>query len=332
MSKDLTREQIVDLLYYLGASEVKDYQGKDNIQYTCTVHGETNPSAGVSVSKQLYSCFACGSRGGIVWLTHQSNTDKFPSMLSARKFLEKRYKLSFDVEDEDNTPIKRRLLNFGERASTSSPKEETLKVLPRKALAPFRSGKETYKYFYTRGFDSKSLVKFEVGRDLKNKTVTVPIRNEKSELVGFVGRFIDPNRAKNERYMVYEFKRGHLTFPQDKLEVEDNTIILVEGLFDAMWLHMLGFKNVQALLGNRITKHQAKFLKTKARKFIRMFDSDKGGEQAKDMYNTIMSDVVTYDVEYPEGYKDPQELNKEQILEMLKNKKSPLKYRLKKLD
>ena len=40
--------------------------------------------------------------------------------------------------------------------------------------------------------------------------------------------------------MVYEFKRGKVTFPQNKLEVIDDTIILVEGLFDAIHLYMLG--------------------------------------------------------------------------------------------
>lgn len=34
MKSEMTREQIVDLLYYLGASKVIDKAGKSNIQFT----------------------------------------------------------------------------------------------------------------------------------------------------------------------------------------------------------------------------------------------------------------------------------------------------------
>ena len=34
MTKELTREQIIDLLYYLGASKVVNKEGKSDIQFT----------------------------------------------------------------------------------------------------------------------------------------------------------------------------------------------------------------------------------------------------------------------------------------------------------
>ena len=325
-SSDLTREQIIDLLYYLGASKVVNRSSSNDIQFTCTVHNESRPSAGVSVDKQIYNCFSCGSTGTLDWLVYQSNPDDFRSIQQARKFLEDRYNISYEKED---TKIRSRILRFGETEEQEHTEER--KVLPRKTLAPFKSGKETFKYFYDRGFNKKALIEFEVGRDLVNDTVTVPIRYEDNELCGVVGRFIDPNREKHERYMVYEFKRGKVTFPQNKLEVIDDTIILVEDVFDAINLYMLGLKNVQAIMGDRVTKDQAEFLKSKATKFVRFFDNDKGGEQAKEMYKKVMTGVTSYDVVYPEGVNDPCELNREQIEYMLKNKKSPMKLKLKRL-
>lgn len=153
MSSDLTREQIIDLLYYLGASKVVNRSSSNDVQFTCTVHKESRPSAGVSVDKQLYNCFACGSSGTLDWLVYQSNPDDFPSIHSARKFLEQRYNISFEKED---TKIKSRILSFGEKPDEEAT-EETRVVLPRRVLAPFKCGKETYKYFYDRGFNKASL-------------------------------------------------------------------------------------------------------------------------------------------------------------------------------
>lgn len=34
MAKELTREQVIDLLYYLGASKVVNKEGKSDIQFT----------------------------------------------------------------------------------------------------------------------------------------------------------------------------------------------------------------------------------------------------------------------------------------------------------
>lgn len=327
----LTREQIVDLLYYLGATEVKNHESKESIQFTCTVHRENNPSAGVSITKQLYNCLSCGSCGTLDWLVYQSDPDQFPSVQSARDFIAKRYGIDMEEtrKEKQREKIKRTLKRFGEQSENTEDVSNVHKVLPRKTLAPFRSGKETYKYFFDRGFNKKAMKEFEVGRDVSSECVTVPIRWEDGQLAGVVGRYIDPNRPKHQRYKVYEFKRGLITFPQDKLEVIDDTIILVEGLFDAMWMHMLGHTNTQSILGNRLTKEQAKYLKSKASRFIRMFDGDKGGAKANEMYNANMKGVTTLDVVYPNFKKDPRECTEEEIQYMLDNAKSPLKLKLK---
>lgn len=53
----LDRDQIVDLLWYLGATEVIDNGHSDWIRFTCTVHNEVHPSAGVNVKNNIYNCF-----------------------------------------------------------------------------------------------------------------------------------------------------------------------------------------------------------------------------------------------------------------------------------
>ena len=74
------------------------------------------------------------------------------------------------------------------------------------ALAPFKSGKETYQYFFDRGFDEETMEIFQIGYDILHRTVTVPVFWEDGTLAGIVGRYIYP-RNKAERYWVYDFKR-----------------------------------------------------------------------------------------------------------------------------
>ena len=320
----LNVEQIIDLLYYLGTDKVIYKPGNKWIQFNCTVHNESNPSAGVNIDNNIYNCFSCGSSGDLSWLCYNSNKDEFKSVAKAREFLEKRYKVKFDEENELD------FIDFNDYDEVKNNKKIKLKkskertVLPIKTLAPYRSGKETYKYFFSRGFTKQTMIDFKVGRDIVNKTVTVPIFYEDKQLAGVIGRYISKNCPKNERYKVYDFEKNSVTFPQDKLEVKDNTIILVEGLLDALWLHQNGFTNAQAILGNKVTRKQAKFLLSKANTFIRMFDNDEGGERAKQSYDRYLKGCKTYDIKYPSNKKDPQECSKIEIQEMLKNKKSPL--------
>ena len=321
---NLNVEQIIDLLYYLGTDKVIYKPGNKWIQFNCTVHNESHPSAGVNIDTNIYNCFSCGSSGDLSWLCYNSNKDEFKSVAKAREFLEKRYKVKFDAENELD------FIDFNDYDEVKNNKKIKLKkarertVLPIKTLAPYRSGEETYKYFFSRGFTKQTMIDFKVGRDIVNKTVTVPIFYEDKQLAGVIGRYISKNCPKNERYKVYDFEKNSVTFPQDKLEVKDNTIILVEGLLDALWLHQNGFTNAQAILGNKVTKKQAKFLLSKANTFIRMFDNDEGGERAKQSYDRYLKGCKTYDIKYPDNKKDPQECSKIEIQEMLKNKKSPL--------
>lgn len=53
----LNREQICDLLWELGATEVIDHNSNKWIRCTCPVHKEEHPSAGVNVENNVFNCF-----------------------------------------------------------------------------------------------------------------------------------------------------------------------------------------------------------------------------------------------------------------------------------
>lgn len=306
----LNHEQMLDLLSYIGASKMRVKQ--DEISCCCPVHGETNPSFSFNVEKQVGHCFACGFSGDVEWLVFRS-TDEFKSINQVIQFLQGRYQYVPDPTKANEGILSYEELSIQKQVVVSP-------VLPRVALAPYRSGVETYKYFFKRGFTPKTMKDFKIGRDLTEKTVTIPIFTEEDELVGFLGRYIDKTRPKNSRYRVYQFLRGKYLFPLDQFKTYNETCILVEGVLDALWLHQLGFTNCYAILGNQLTPTQANFLRGKFREIIFMFDNDARGQTAIEIAKEKLKGEIISLVNYPLDRHDPQECTQEEIAKMINNR------------
>ena len=117
MKKEMTREQVIDLLYYLGASKVVNKEGKSDIQFTCTVHGESNHSAGFNLDKMCFNCFSCHASGGLEWLVLKSLPDEFKSIYEVDTFIRERY--GVDLSSVDMSQIKD-LRRYGETKNTTT--------------------------------------------------------------------------------------------------------------------------------------------------------------------------------------------------------------------
>lgn len=316
MQTELSREQIKDLLRHAGVTKIID-RGKKNIQFCCPVHGENTPSMGIRIEDTVCHCFSCHWSGNIQWLLFKTCPDEFKSVYEVERWIKEKYNVDLGKYALDLSKNLRRYDDFTDDEETEV--EERQHELPRHFLAPFKSGKETYKYYFDRGFNKHDLVYFNIGRDLVNETVTIPVYNLDSTLCGVIGRYIDPNRPKNARYRVYEFPKGKITYPIDKLEIIDDTLILVEGILDAQWLHKHDYPNAQSILGNGLTYEQADLLKNNFEfsTVVLAFDNDSGGDTAINIAKKRLGDNYTYrTVTYPTGVKDVQEMNKKQLDEM----------------
>ena len=323
----LTRQDIINILYDIGVPRIQDkyvYSEKPNMQICCPVHGESTPSMGVNVDTLQSHCFACHFKGNLSWLVYNARKDDFKGVWEVNEWIYKKYGVDLDEESKKELSFVNKQLIRYEDVKDDVEVEKTRKVVPRSFLAPYKSGKETFKYFFNRGFTKETLEKFMIGRDITEKLVTVPIYWEDNQLAGMIGRYIDKNRPKNSRYAVREVPKAEITFPQNHLEVIDDTIIIVEGLLDALWLHQLGFPNAQAILGNEMSYKQRDYLITKASKFVVMTDGDTGGKTASERIHRLLKGYTLYEVEYPEGKKDAQECTFDEIQEMLDNKTTKL--------
>lgn len=284
MRTTFTQEQMEDLLEYIGADKIGFWKG-DKIQCCCPVHGETNPSFGVNIDftpddnpnqhMAVCHCFSCGFSGTIPWLLVNTIPDECKNIKDAEQWIRDRYGISFTYgTDENGNFVVRRF----EDKYDIKPKERF--VVPRTKLAPFKSGKETYQYFFDRGFDKEDMKKFMIGRDLINETVTIPAFYEDGELAGIIGRYIDPSRPKNSRFKIYSFPKGSLIYPLNHLQAVNDTLIGVESMLDCIMLHKWGYPNAFAIMGDAFTKQQADMVAKRCRKFIPLFDRDAGGDTA----------------------------------------------------
>lgn len=328
MSNPMTKSQIEDLLdNVLHTPKRNDWKG-DKIQFCCTIHGESHPSCGININYKpkgsndtimVFNCFSCGASGTIPWLVYKSLPDQFKSVKEVETFLNKRYGVTFKYTFDPKT---KRICRYEDQFI--EPDTESRLVLPLKKLAVFKSGKETYKYFFDRGFSKEDLIEYKIGRDTESKTVTVPIFWEDGKLAGIIGRFISKNVPHNSRYKIYEFPRGKILYPLDKLEVTDNTIIGVESVFDVMLLRKWGYKNAVATMGGGFSEEQAEIIAEKCTTFIGLFDNDSGGRKiiakAKSMLKgKVMFLTPTY---YPEQGKDPGEWGEEETVKVINSAKA----------
>jgi DNA primase len=270
----------------------------------------------------MFSCFACKVAGGLDYFVSEVLGITVPK--AAEWLKERKYTDGRQVSSKPS----------GLRRYEEKKELPKLESLPYHKLAPYRSGKAIHKYLLDRGFSRKICEEFMIGWDDDRLRVTIPIFNTNNELQGFLARAVleqkidgkrNPEYEKiygdRDKYLVDNFKRSLTFFPLNKLEIKDETIILVEGSLSALWMYQHEFNNVLAVLTSSLSKAQAELLlKMPVKKIVAMLDNDEAGMLGRaKIYDLLKNDLTVYDVVYPDGKNDPAELSKVQIKEMLDN-------------
>lgn len=344
MREKLNENQIDNLLLYID-TKFPEYWKNGNKMICCPVHGEVHPSMGVSVEKGVCHCFSCGFAGDFAKLLAYSKPDDFGldstsqesikrteriAYIKAYNFLIERYHLSDQHEYIKAKNIRRYEEDYNKISDTTISRN----TLPYFKLAPFKSGVETYQYFFNRGFHKEDVKKFLIGRDLDNKTITIPVFYEDNILAGIIGRYVDANRNKNERYKIYDnFDRGSVLYPLNISIPIGDTIILVEGQLDAIRMIQLGYRNTYALMSNVITKAQARWIYKNCSKVIWMGDNDiRGIDGRNKSYQILKHQIKFFIVDYPCCGKDACDWKDDDIRNMVENSHSILRKRINRIE
>ena len=345
MSMRMTEGQVDDLLDYIGTSNPNYWKDGDKL-ICCPVHGESNPSMGVSIDKQVCHCFSCGFAGDFAKLLVYSNPEEFglkynadgkinysserKAYRKAKEFLALRYELEYHEIGKRTRNVKR----YEQAVNIYLEDDDEKRIeLPRFKLAPFKSGNSTYGYFFDRGFTKEEMKEYMIGRDLDNETITIPVFYEDNVLAGVIGRYISKNRKKNQRYKIYDnFERSRLLYPLNKSKPKKGVAILVEGQFDAIRMRRAGHTNTFATMTNVLSKEQAEWLCANCDCVIWIGDNDDRGLEGREKAKNLVKNKIEFKiVDYPNHGKDVCDWSDEEIDEMLNTARSVHVRKLKRL-
>lgn len=144
-----------------------------------------------------------------------------------------------------------------------------------------------------------------------------PIRDSAGRTVAFTGRALTPddlakylNSPETDLY-----KKSKVLFGMDKAKDAIRTrgfALLVEGQFDLILLHQIGFQNTIALSGTALSSEHLSLVKRYSENLMLALDSDRAGlsASAKNAHSALQAGMRVKAVRMPLG-KDPADLAKD---------------------
>ncbi|MGL4617185.1 MAG: DNA primase [Mycoplasmoidaceae bacterium] len=318
---------------------------KKGINYLglCPFHQDTKPSLYVSPQKKIYKCFSC-NKGGDVFSFIQG-IEKI-NYLGAIKLVAKKSNFqntyinnisNFRNEKKERyLKINSEAAFFFNRMLYSEENINALNYLYSRGLddehikyfnigfAPY-SQDYLFKYLTRKDKDGKQIWKendlIQNGliflnsqneyKDFFINRIIFPIMDEYSNIVGFSGRTLSENESVkylNSKTNEF-FKKDSLFYNmQNVIKNEFEKIYLVEGFFDVISMHRMGYKNTIGLMGTSFTNNHFEILKKEICKtLVLALDNDDAGFKALINIAKILKStekiLMTFD-NYPETYKD----------------------------
>tara|TARA_Y100001963_G_C6749914_1_gene433622 strand:+ start:579 stop:1439 length:861 start_codon:yes stop_codon:yes gene_type:complete len=274
--------QVENILDKKGISFVP--KGKD-LLVTCfnPEHDDSNPSMRIDRESGLYHCLTCGYKGNLL----------------------KDLKQPTNRLNEKSRKIKQKISDLISVKSVPYPDDMNTEI--------------TKDY---RGISLETLKKFRAFRSETKfpERLVIPVLSHDGRLVCMVGRYTNTNVSP--KYLMKPKDIKTPMFPEPQLcEFNTGTLILVEGLFDAINMHDKGAKNVVATLGTKQFNRDNVFDKLLpytsfgVTKVIIMFDGDSAGKSAAETLSKLIkynTDLVVKIYNLPKD-KDPGDLTQEDV-------------------
>lgn len=309
----------------------------------CPFHQEKSPSFVISPERQMWYCFGACHEGGDV-ISFVMKLENIP-FYEALKELARRANIQltddrFNNREWEKQEVLYKINNLAAEyfhyilVKTPHGKKalEYLKTreLNDKIIETFQLGyapdswDSLLKFLKSKKFAEEDILRTGlIIRSERNKNsyydrfrgrLVFPIKDIRDNLIGFSGRILtekkdEPkyiNTPETEIYHKRESLYGiHITKENIK---QSESVLLVEGEFDAIVPYQFGVGNVVAIKGSSVTKDHLRILKRFATKIILSLDADAAGSDAvvRAIKEAEELDVEVLVMEIKEG-KDPDE-------------------------
>jgi hypothetical protein len=182
----------------------------------------------------------------------------------------------------------------------------------------------SHPYLAARGVTRETAFSFGVGgfsgKGCMSGRVVIPIHNEQGDLVAYAGRAVAGEEPKYK--LPANFRKSLELFNLHRaIEASDGplqSVIVVEGFFDAMRVYEAGYRRVVALMGSSLSEAQEQLLTLHFASVIVMLDGDEAGRRASEKCVVRLGRRMwVRAISLPDGCQ-PDQLSPENIQELLK--------------
>lgn len=210
----------------------------------CPFHRGSNPTSFVVTPEKGFHCFACGAGGGLAQFIQRMGGEAPPIAMSFWQ----------PIVDARSDAM----------------------------VAPIGPLDPNHPYFIERGIHAATARFFGMGyfagKPPLGDRIVIPLHDPDGMLVGHVGRRLDDTEPRY--WFQREVPRKAILFNLHRVKAAKcETVILVEGVFDAAAVHQLGMPNVVASLSCQVSANQRALLSRFRRVFV-LFDADTAGAGA----------------------------------------------------
>lgn len=162
------------------------------------------------------------------------------------------------------------------------------------------------------------------GPGMMQGRVVIPVHNKAYQLVAYAGRSIHAEEPKYRFPPGFHKSQELFLFHRAKNSGND-TVVVVEGFFDAAKVWQAGHRNVVALMGSSLSDRQAGLLHQHFRSAVLMLDGDAAGQAATDAITRRLSQIMNVDPIRLTASVQPDQLAPREINDMLSGHLQPAK-------
>ena len=316
---------IAQILDHYNLTEKLTTKG-DSLHGVCPFHGsgKNQNQFHVSLAKNAFNCFGCDAHGNIIDFVAQMECVEF--RLAALKIQEWFLTGSESTEPDRPELVKNQLAKEKKEAPAPAEKEAPTEAKQEVINPPLTFAlklDQTHVYLKQRGLTAEAIKEFALGfcsGGIMKGRIAIPVHNEKSELVAYVGRAVDAETEEEGKYKFPSgFQKSYVVYNLHRaIQHAQQGLILVEGFFDALAIWQAGFKNVCALMGSKMSEYQEDLILSTTDKVILMFDADQTGwECTEDVLKRLAPKIYIKIAQLPPDKFQPDELTPEEVQEIL---------------
>lgn len=299
----------------------KEYKG------LCPFHNEKTPSFTVNTDKGIFKCFGCNEGGDVFAFVQKTKKVEF---IDSVRELANKYGIKLVESQQERVEYDKRsgMKMLYEQAShyyqrlLQDPKEgmearEYLKArgITEETQAKFRLGYAPHYWdgllnYMTGACQATTQQLLEAGLirqrqggsghfDLFRNRLMVPICDSDGQVIAFGGRTMGDDQVKylnSPESIIYKKGENLFAFHLAKDAIRKNdSVIVVEGYFDAITPHQYGFENTVATLGTALTEAQARLMVryTESKRVYLAFDTDQAGLKAMERGVETLAQVAS---------------------------------------